>query len=142
MKSEMVKKFESLMGKYIWNFSGKVLRVAIDEIKNKKMEGGLNLPCLASMADSLLFSQLCRLIRSGEKKSLGHAFYWLGDLLESLAPDINRGQLRAAGTHEYFNNVADVVAEMMTSDKVSAGTMETLAKQDCVHGDDFILSTS
>ena len=129
MKSEMVKKFESLMGKYIWNFSGKVLRVAIDEIKNKKMEGGLNLPCLASMADSLLFSQLCRLIRSGEKKSLGHAFYWLGDLLESLAPDINRGQLRAAGTHEYFDNVADVVAEMMTSDKVSAGTMKTLTNK-------------
>jgi len=47
--------------------------VAMDEMKNKKMEGGLNLPCLASMADSLLFSQLCRLIRSGEKKTLEQA---------------------------------------------------------------------
>ena len=75
MKPEMVKKFESLMGKYLWNFSGKILRVSIDEMKNKKLEGGLNLPCLASMADSLLFSQLCRLIKSGERKSLGHAFY-------------------------------------------------------------------
>ena len=56
MKSKVVKKFESLMGKYIWNFSGRTLRVAIDEMKNKKIEGGLNLPCLASMADSLLFS--------------------------------------------------------------------------------------
>merc|ERR1712002_605716 len=85
MKPAVVKKFESLMGKYIWNFTGKILRVAIDEMKNKKNEVGLNLPCLASMADSLLFSQLCRLIRSGDKKTQQHAFYWLGNLLESLA---------------------------------------------------------
>merc|ERR1711954_37592 len=129
MKPEVVKKFESLMGKYLWNFSGKILRVAIDEMKNKKMEGGLNLPCLASMADSLLFSQLCRLIRSGDKKTLGHAFYWLGDLLEILAPDINRGQLRAAENHEYFDHVAELVAEMMISDKVSARTMKTLTNK-------------
>ena len=71
------------------------------------MEGGLNLPCLESMADSLLFSQLCRLIRSGEKKSLGHAFYWLGDILESLAPDTDLGQIsaRAAETPEYFASI-------------------------------------
>merc|ERR1712215_599188 len=36
MMPKVVKKFESLMGKYLWNFSGKVLRVAIDEMKNKK----------------------------------------------------------------------------------------------------------
>ena len=34
IKSGMVKKFETLMGKFIWNWSGKVLRVAIDDIKN------------------------------------------------------------------------------------------------------------
>ena len=36
MKKEVVKKFESLMGKYLWNFSGRILRVAIEEMKNKK----------------------------------------------------------------------------------------------------------
>ena len=113
MNHKVVKKFESLMGKYLWNFSGKILRVATDEMKNKKMEGGLNLPCLASMADSLLFSQLCRLIRSGEKKSIEHASYWLGDLLQSLAPDINLGPLRSTGTSEYYDYVAELVAKMM-----------------------------
>ena len=49
IKSCMVKKFEALMGKFIWKFSGKILRISIDEIKNKKLEGGLNLPCLRSM---------------------------------------------------------------------------------------------
>ena len=106
MKPKVVKKFESLIGKYLWNFSGRIMRVAIDELKNKKVEGGLNLPYLASMADSLLFSQLCRLINSGEKKTLRHAFYWLGDLLEGLAPDINLGQPRAPDTPEYFVHIA------------------------------------
>ena len=101
----------------------------MDEMKNKKMEGGLNLPCLASMADSLLFSQLCRLINSGEKKTLEHAAYWLGDLLGSLAPNINLGQLRAPETPEYFAYVADLVAEMMISDKVTAGTINNLTNK-------------
>merc|ERR1711954_513857 len=122
----VVNKFESLIGKFLWNFSGRMLRVAINEIKNEKDKGGLNLPCLASMADSLLFSQLCRLIRSGEKKTLGHAYYWLGDLLERLAPDINLGQPRATETPEYYAYVADLVAEMMISEKVTAGSIKNI----------------
>ena len=129
MKAAMVKKFESLMGKYLWKFSGRMLRVAIDEMKNKKMNGGLNLPCLASMADSLLFSQLCRLIKSGEKKTLEHANYWLGDILQSLAPDINLGQHRAPETPEYFGYIAELVAEMIISDKVTASTVKNLTNK-------------
>ena len=129
MKSEIVKKFESLMGKYIWNFSGRILRIAIDDMKNKKMKGGLNLPCLASMADSLLFSQLCRLLRSGEKKTLAHVFYWLGDLLENLAPNISHGQLRAVETPEYFAHIAELVTEMMISDRVTAETIKTITNK-------------
>ena len=30
----MVKKFEKLMGKFIWNFTGKILRVSMNDIKN------------------------------------------------------------------------------------------------------------
>ena len=75
----VVKKFESLMGNFIWNKSGKILRIALDEIKNKKLDGGLQLPCLASMADSPLFSQCVRLINSGDKKSLQHLSFWLGN---------------------------------------------------------------
>ena len=86
VKVAMVKKFESLMGKFIWNFSGKILRIAIDEIKNGKLAGGLNLPCLASMADALLFSQCIRLIRSGDSRFVSHLVFWLGDLLGDLVP--------------------------------------------------------
>ena len=60
-----------------------------------------------------------------------HAFYWLGDILESLAPDTDLGQIsaRAAETPEYFAYVADLVAEMMISEKVNAGTIKTLTNK-------------
>ena len=55
--SKMVKKFESLMGKFIWQRSGKVLRVALNELKNTHLSGGLQLPCLTTMSNALLSTQ-------------------------------------------------------------------------------------
>ena len=49
----MVKKFESLMGKFIWQGSGKILRVAFGELKNQHLAGGLNMPCLTTMSEAL-----------------------------------------------------------------------------------------
>merc|ERR1712002_629615 len=108
----VVKKFESLMGNYIWSKSGRILRIALDEIKNNKLDGGLKLPCLASMADSLLFSQCVRLINSGDKKSLQHLSFWLNDLLGDLIPGL--GQVNSAvDIPEYFNHIAELFAELM-----------------------------
>ena len=80
------------MGQFLWKFSGKIFRIALDEIKNAKLAGGLNLPCLASMADSLLASQCIRMIRSGDMESLGHLAFWLGDLLGDCSLDGSGGQ--------------------------------------------------
>ena len=89
LKTGVLKKFKQLMGKYLWNFSGKVLRVAIDEIKNKKWNGGLNLPCLASMADALLLSQFVRLIRSGDKMTMEHAVQFKPSECADVYSDLN-----------------------------------------------------
>ena len=99
VKPSMVKKFESLMGKFIWNSSGRILRVALDEIKNEKSAGGLKLPCLSSMADALLFSQCIRLIRSGDRKTVQHFDFWLGDLLVSLVPGMGQTVSSVLGSH-------------------------------------------
>merc|ERR1712240_476423 len=124
----IVKKFESLMGKFIWNKSGRILRIALDEIKNKKLDGGLQLPCLASMADSLLVSQCVRLINSGDKKSLQHLTFWLGDLLGTLIPGI--GQVnRDVVVPEYFNHVAEVFADVMISDVLTAGSLKSITNK-------------
>ena len=123
-----VKKFESLMGKFIWNKSGRILRIALDEIKNKKLDGGLQLPCLASMADSLLVSQCIRLINSGDKKSLQHLSFWLGDLLGTLIPGF--GQVNSAVViPEYFNHIAELFAEMMISDTLTAESLKSITNK-------------
>ena len=124
----VVKKFESMMGKFIWNKSGRILRIALDEIKNKKLDGGLQLPCLASMADSLLVSQCVRLINSGDKKSLQHLSFWLGDLLGTLIPGL--GQVNSAVViPEYFNHIAELFAEMMIGDTLTAGSLKSITNK-------------
>merc|ERR1712240_325663 len=101
----VVKKFESLMGKFIWSKSGRILRVALDEIKNRKLDGGLQLPCLASMADSLLVSQC-------------------GTLIPGL------GQMNSAAViPEYFSHVGEVFADMMISDALTAGTLKSITNK-------------
>ena len=62
LSSKMGKKFESLMGKFIWQGSGKVLRVALDELKNDNLSGGLYLPFLATMSKALLSSQCVKVV--------------------------------------------------------------------------------
>ena len=98
IKSGMVKKFETLMGKFIWNWSGKVLRVAMDDIKNKKLAGGLQLPCLSTMANALIFSQCIRLIKSKDSKSLQHLMFWLGDLVEAVVRGSGSAVLQGTGS--------------------------------------------
>ena len=63
------------------------------------------------------------------KEDLGHVSYWLGDLLQSLAPDIYLGQRRAPVTPGYFGYIADLVAEMLVSENVSAGTIKSLTNK-------------
>merc|ERR1711872_98588 len=121
----VVKKFESLMGKFIWNKSGRILRIALDDIKNKKLDGGLQLPCLASMANSLLVSQCVRLINSGDKKSLQHLSFWLGDLLGNLIPGLERVN-SAVVIPEYFNHIAELFAELMIADTLTAGSVKSI----------------
>ena len=124
----VVKKFESLMGKFIWNKSGRILRIALDDVKNKKCNGGLQLPCLASMANSLLVSQCVRLINSGDKKSLQHLSFWMGDLLGALIPGL--GQVNSAVViPEYFNHIAELIAEMMISDTLNAGSLKSITNK-------------
>ena len=46
-----VKKFEALIRSFIW--TGKLEKLALDEIKNTREEGGLNVVCVKSKADAL-----------------------------------------------------------------------------------------
>ena len=71
---------------FIWKFSGKILRVSIEDMKNHRLSGGMNLPCVTGMSNSLLVSQCLRALRSKDTKTVMHIGYWLGDLIGSLKP--------------------------------------------------------
>ena len=140
------------MGKFIWSWSGKILRVAIDEIKNKKLEGGLQLPCLSTMADALIFSQCIRLIKSNDSKSLQHLMFWLGDLVGAVVKGSGSavlqgtgsavlpgtgsavlpwsgGRATADGIPEYFEHVAGIFDDMLTSEVVTAGSIRSITNK-------------
>merc|ERR1712106_1705 len=116
------------MGKFIWNFSGKILRIALDEIKNDKSAGGLKLPCLASMADPLLFSQSIRLIRSGDKKSVQHFDFWLGDLLVDLVPGMGQ-TVSSLHTPVYYGHIGETFADMIATDTLTGVNFKSLTNK-------------
>ena len=70
-----------MIGNFIWKSSGWLLRVSIDELKNRPENGGLGLTCVESMCSSLLLSQLLRLLKSSDSKTKAHVLYWIGDSL-------------------------------------------------------------
>ena len=94
IKRNIVKKFESLIGKFLWK--GAILRVSLDELKNKKLAGGLQLPCLATMGKALLTSQCVRLLKSENTRYISHIDYWLGPLLQNILPGMGQGGVLCA----------------------------------------------
>ena len=118
IRKTMVKKFEKVMGKFVWNASGKVLRVPIGELANGLEAGGLGLPCLQSMSSSLLLSQLLRLLGSGDRKSMEHVGYWIGEVLGVFGLGLDRGQ-HAVIVPEYFTHLAELVVKAETSELIT-----------------------
>ena len=121
----LVKKFEKIMGKFIWNASGKILRVSLGELKNDFELGGLNMPCLLSMCKSLLLSQFLRLLKSGDRKSLQHVGYWVGELLGDLVVGLDGG-VHAQDLPEYYDHVSDLLVEAKSSELITVGGWRSL----------------
>ena len=128
IRGYMIKKFEKEMGRFIWNASGKVLRVSLDELRNPPERGGLAVPCILSMSKSLLLSQLLRLLSSGDVKSVKHASYWLGDLLEDLGLGLNIGE-NARDLPEYYNGIADLLVEAIAAGWLSRSGCSALTNK-------------
>ena len=67
------KKIEALIRSFIW--TGKLEKLALDEIKNTREEGGLNVVCVKSKADALFLRQTCRLLASPQFNAFKHFKY-------------------------------------------------------------------
>ena len=68
---------ENEVRNFIWR--GKMEKPAFTEMCNSVEEGGLNLPCLRSKADSLLLKQLLRMLEDTDTCHHDHLKFWLGN---------------------------------------------------------------
>ena len=124
----MVKKFESALEKFLWNASGYLLRVAMDEVVNKRNKGGLNLISMSAMCNSLLTSQFLRLLKSSDAKSVKHVVYWIGDSLVDLLPDMTLAE-HPNNVPDYFATIESMIVIGRAEDIILSGTWRRLTNK-------------
>ena len=81
------------------------------------------------MADALLFYQCIRLIRSGDKRSVQHFDFWLGDLLVDLVPGMGQ-TVSSLHTPEYFGHIGEIFADMIATDTLTEDNIRLLTNKD------------
>ena len=118
LPNKYLKKFESLMGKFLW--AGKLERLQIDEVKNPRWAGGLNLPCVFSKANALFLSQSCRLLQDPSSKQYMHLKYWLGLHLRDFFPEMTNGS-HAEIISPYFKHMRLLLVEGMLLGNIEGG---------------------
>ena len=119
---KFAKQIESITRTFIWR--GKLEKLALDEIKNSREEGGLNLVCVRSKADALFLRQTCRLLAYENFNSYKHIKFWIGSFLGDVFPDMQGGQpqLNVPG---YFLHLKELflqayALEIINSDNLNA----------------------
>ena len=115
----VIQRVEKHIGNFLWKSSGKLLRVSMAEIKNSTVKGGLGLLCLESMGKSLLLSQLLNPLKHGDKKSVNHLGYWIGEVLDELYPGLIH-LIHPQTIPNYFASLAELVAEAVLSGTIDA----------------------
>jgi hypothetical protein len=116
-----VKMFEAAMVRFLW--IGKLEKLKIDEIKNPLLSGGLNLPCVISKSDSLLLSQVCRLLKNPDSKHYWHLKYWIGLYVEEFFPDMSLGS-HAEIISPYFQHVKALLAGSLILGDIQPGKLK------------------
>ena len=109
LSKTLCKRIETIIGRFLWASSGKVLKVAIDELKLPLTRGGLNLTCIYAMSRSLRLSSLVRLLKSDDRKSAEHVWFWIGEILVDFLPNMH-GQ-HARRVPSFYDNLAQLFIE-------------------------------
>ena len=80
------------------------------------------------MANALIFSQCIRLIRSGDRRSVRHFDFWLGDLLVSLVPGLGQ-TVSSLYTPEYYGHIGELFADLMVTDTLTVESLKTITNK-------------
>ena len=108
LPAKFVKKFQSLMGSFIW--MGRLERLQLDDLKNPLCDGDLGLPCISSKSDALLLRQTCRLLVNNQSMQYQHVRYWLGLHLRLYFPHMAEGP-HAEIVAPYFKHMRLLLVE-------------------------------
>ena len=65
-----------------------------------------------------MLTQLLRLLKSEDDRSVGHVVYWTGQILEDLMPGVFVG-VYAPVVPNFFLKLAEIVADAMVSETIS-----------------------
>ena len=99
LPAKYAKEIEAIIRKFVWR--GKLEHLALDEIKNSREEGGLDLVCVRSKADALFLRQTCRLLANEGFNSFKHIKFWIGNFFGDIFPSM-QGTPEPAAVPEYF----------------------------------------
>ena len=89
MPSKYAKQIENLIWKFVW--VGKLEKLSLDETKNSRNMGGLDILCIRSKSDALFLRQTCRMLAEPDLNSYRHIQYWVGQYLQNYLPDLGAG---------------------------------------------------
>ena len=128
LSKTMARKFEKVIGKFLWNFSGKVLRVPMNELKLSRLKGGLGLTCICSAAKSLKVSQILKLLQSGDLKSIKHIDFWIGEVLQDLDQDLGL-MGNTLQVPSFFEELALLITDAKISNTIDAHNWRSLSNR-------------
>ena len=123
LPAKFAKKFESLLRSFIWR--GKLEKLALDEIKNTREKGGINVVCIRSKADALFLRQTCRLLASPLFNTFKHVRYWVGMYLENVLPTM-RAAVRAETVPEYFDHLQKLFLEAHAQEVINVENLDSV----------------
>ena len=105
----------------------------LDEVKNSVLSGGLNLPCVASKADSLFLSQTCRMLTVPGNKQFMHIKYWLGLYIREFFPDMARGP-HAEILSPYFQHMRALLAGALVLGDINVRKLKKVSAKELYLG--------
>ena len=96
--------------------------------------------CIRSMAKSLLPSQVLRLMKSEDQKSIRYVGYWMGELLGDLLPGIELGE-HAVDSVVYFDYLATLIVDAKLADQITVGNWKLVTNKIIYSGfsQDFVV---
>ena len=111
LPSKYAAKIENVLKKFIW--AGKLEKLALDETKSSRLEGGLGVVCIRSKSDALFLRQTCRMLANPESNSYKHIKYWVGENMADAIPDMGAGA-HAHHESQYFSHLKSLFVESHT----------------------------